>query len=167
MSQKFKRSEIEKRLKILRIDKKKLSKLNLECTYGHTRNVIFFLDQNYEIDDEDENCVTPLMVSCMFGYTRLPELLINRGADVNKPNKYGVTPLHMAACYGNLSTVQLLLYHGANESAEADDFITPYDYTVNKWSPSYDKIRELLVFYAEKKSSEIQAIDDALAALIA
>ena len=146
MSQKFKRSEIEKRLKILRIDKKNLSKLNKACAYGHTRNVIFLLDQNYKINGEDESAHTPLIVSCMLGYTRLPEMLIEKGADVNKPNKYGVRPLHMAACYGHLSTVQLLLQYGADKYAEVNEFdgATPIDFTVHKYSPNYDKIRELL-----------------------
>ena len=151
MSQKMKNDQIKNELKELRIDEDKLSKLNRECAYGHTDSIKSLINQGFNINGEDENAVTPLMISCMFGYTRLPEMLIEYGADVEKPNKYGVTPLHMAACYGHFETVQLLLDHGANESAEADDFITPYDYTVNKWSPSYDKTRELLVLYAEKR----------------
>ncbi len=154
MSQKLKRSEIEQKLKTLRIVKKNLSKLNTACAYGYTREVTNLINQNYQIDGEDENCVTPLIVSCMLGYTRLPEMLIEKGADVNKPNKYGVTALHMAACYGHLGTVQLLLDHGANESAEADDYITPFDYAVKKYSTSHLKIKELLVLYAEKRCSE-------------
>lgn len=146
MSQKLKRSEIEQKLKTLRIVKKNLSKLNKACAYGYTREVMNLINQNYQIDGEDENFVTPLIVSCMLGYTRLPELLIEKGADVDKPNKYGVRPLHMAACYGHLSTVQLLLKYGADKYAEVNEFdgATPIDFTVHKYSPNYDKIRKLL-----------------------
>ena len=141
----MKRDEIEQKLKTLRIVKKNLSKLNTACAYGYTREVTNLISQNYQIDGEDENCVTPLIVSCMLGYTRLPELLIEKGADVNKPNKYGVRPLHMAACYGHVSTVQLLLQYGADKYAEVNEYdgATPIDF-IKKTSPNYEKISKLL-----------------------
>ena len=154
MSQKLKREEIERKLIVLRVDKKKLSKLNLNCAYGYTDSIIKLIESGININDEDKSANTPLMISCMLGYTRLPEMLIKFGADVNKPNINGVTALHMAACYGHVKTVQLLLYHGANESAESNDYTTPFDYTAGKFSTDHLKIKELLVFYAEKRSFE-------------
>lgn len=165
MSTRKKSDEIKKKFDI---DIYESSELVKECFLGHTHNVEKFIGNGNDINGEDENNLLPLIASCMSGHTRLPKLLIENGADVNLPNKYGVTPLHMAACYGHLSTVRLLLEHGANELAEADDFITPFDYTVHKYSHSHQKIKKLLVFYAEKRCSEaLQAIDDAVAALIA
>ena len=137
-------SEIKAKLKNCGININRLSKLNYACALGNTRDVNFLNKKKNQINDEDENGITPLILVCIIGYTRIIEFLIENGANINKPNKYGTTPLHMAACYGNLKTVQILLDYGADKFAEADGGITAFDMTVHKYTDSYFKIAELL-----------------------
>lgn len=144
MSTKIKCIEINKKLKKMNINILELSKLNITCAYGFTRELLELIKKRVNLNLEDKFGATPLIISSMLGYTRLLLLLIKNGANVNQANKYGVKPLHMAACYGYVETVKILIKYGANKNSKANDGITPFDLTKKKYSTNYLRIVELL-----------------------
>jgi ankyrin repeat protein len=114
---------------------------------------------NVNVQNEQEDGLTPLGWAAVWGSNNAAEILIAHGAGVNGSTKYGGTPLHVAAYNGQKETVEMLLRKGADVNAR----------TVGGWTPLH-KASEWIAFpYISKEASpsRVAAAGDIIALLIA
>ena len=74
------------------------------------------MDGGANVDQEEEDGMTPLHVAAMFGKKAVVQLLLDRGADPNKTDRERLTPLHWAVWKGWEEVAQILLDAGADPS---------------------------------------------------
>jgi len=73
------------------------------------------IDNGANINNQNNNGLTPLHQASKNGLKEIVELLISKGADVNIKNNAGITPLDVAQQRGQTEIVELLREHGAAE----------------------------------------------------
>ncbi|KYQ93427.1 hypothetical protein DLAC_06118 [Tieghemostelium lacteum] len=70
---------------------------------------------NVNVNEADENGITPLMWSCDRGLVPITRLLLKHGANINDQDNEGMTPLHYASLCGHSDIIVLLIReHSAN-----------------------------------------------------
>ncbi|GBO07023.1 Ankyrin-1 [Araneus ventricosus] len=87
---------------------------------------ILMQNENFKINMQMFNDITPLHVAAKFGNRVIVETLIIKGADINAVTAYDKkTPLHDAASEGAVEVVKILLEKKAKINARAVDGSTP------------------------------------------
>lgn len=93
-----------------------VSVLQEACSSGHMEAVLFLLDADADVDQQDSQGRTALIRAVLKNHAAIAEVLIKFGAIVNLADNTGRTPLHWAAFNGNLTIVQLLISKKADLS---------------------------------------------------
>ena len=98
-----------------------------------------------EVDQSNEDGLTPLSVAADGGYNDIVRLLLRKGADPNRSIANGIAPLHRACLFGYTGIVEMLLHAGANADAEVKgpevSCRTPYNLA---WLAGHRPIMKLL-----------------------
>jgi len=89
-------------------------------------SIIPFLLDKYDINQKNEEGLTPLLNAILCGNISIAKILIQHGADVNiTEDTSGYSPLIFACLSGDKSLIKLLLDNGAEISIRAKDGTTP------------------------------------------
>lgn len=76
--------------------------------------ILAHVDAGADINQADENGLTPLMIASGFGRAHVVEILLSGGANLHATEpRMGATALHKAAQSGDADVIALLLDHGA------------------------------------------------------
>ncbi|TXG82859.1 MAG: ankyrin repeat domain-containing protein [Spirochaetes bacterium] len=89
-------------------------------------------DQGVNLNQVDQEFVTPLMTSCYYGNLNATLTLIEKGAEVNQ-SVNGVTAILLAAQVGDVDIITALLLNGANPNQ-------PDEGTAPNWVYGYKPI---------------------------
>lgn len=95
-----------------------------------------------DIDNKDEEGMTPLHIAADLNLKYIVDLLIARGVRINEQDNKGNTPLHYAAIESNPTMVALLVQAGARRDIPNKDGKLPIDLSKEV---SNDPIKELEV----------------------
>ena len=76
------------------------------------------LEQGVNVNESDNEDLTPLHYAAHNGWSDLADTLLNFGADANARDLYGYTPLMVATRNGTTPVVRLLLKRGADPNIE-------------------------------------------------
>jgi len=82
-------------------------------------------NNNYDINCEDPNGMTPLIEATLIGNIDLVKLLLRHGARAQPLPGFLHTPLRAACLTANLDLIRLLLDEGADPNAQSDGGRTP------------------------------------------
>ena len=82
-------------------------------------------NNNYDINCEDPQGMTPLIEATLIGNTDLVKLLLSHGARAQPSPGFLHTPLRAACLTANLDLIRLLLDEGADPNAQSDGGRTP------------------------------------------
>ena len=82
-------------------------------------------NNNYDINCEDPEGMTPLIEATLVGNTDLVKLLLSHGARAQPLPGFLHTPLRAACLTANLDLIRLLLGEGADPNAQSDGGRTP------------------------------------------
>ncbi len=82
-------------------------------------------NNNYDINCEDPQGMTPLIEATLIGNTDLVKLLLSHGARAQPLPGFLHTPLRAACLTANLELIRLLLDEGADPNAQSDGGRTP------------------------------------------
>jgi hypothetical protein len=82
-------------------------------------------NNNYDINCEDPQGMTPLIEATLIGNIDLVKLLLNHGARAQPIPGFLHTPLRAACLTSNLDLIRLLLDEGADPNAQSDGGRTP------------------------------------------
>lgn len=99
--------------------------LHHAAAYGALDMVRFLLDSNIEMNNGDDEGLTPLHLASRGNNTEVVRVLLDAGATPNAAMNDGATPLHLASRYKNTEVVRALLDAGATPNAAMDDGATP------------------------------------------
>ena len=86
----------------------------IEDSVDRTREVERQLLAGADVNQIEEDDLTPLNVAVLFDYKETVIMLLENKADPNQYNKKELYPIKIAAVSKNFSMVRLLLRHGAN-----------------------------------------------------
>jgi ankyrin repeat protein len=86
------------------------------CVDGQAREVGRLLSGGADINDADEQGLTPLMVASNYGHVEVVDMLLAAEANVHAADDSGGTALYHASFKGQLVIVQHLLASGADLS---------------------------------------------------
>ena len=78
-----------------------------------------------EVNQGDNDGVTPLYVASENGHLEIVKFLIASGGSVNEGDKDGITPLMIASNYGHFEVVKVLLAAGAEVNKISNNGNTP------------------------------------------
>lgn len=82
------------------------------------------VEQGVDIDESDNEDLTPLHYAAYQGQVAMTQQLLDCGAGINAQDIYGYTPLMLATRSGKTEIVKLLLMRGADPNVEAVDNTT-------------------------------------------
>jgi len=102
-----------------------------------------FMREGLDMNNEDQNGMTPLVTAVIREETEIIELLRANGAQIDHRNDlYGFTALHYAARFGKRKSAEALIAHGADIAAK-----DKWDYQPIHWAAYHDRpeIIELLI----------------------
>src|SRR5207245_597397 len=85
------------------------------------------LERGADVNEQDNDGITPLGWSVLADYAEQSRMLIAKGAKVDHVDNLGMTPLLYAATvdYGNTDTVELLLKANADKTVKNKEGATP------------------------------------------
>ncbi|GBM77457.1 Ankyrin-3 [Araneus ventricosus] len=88
--------------------------LHTAVQYGHLNIVkkLLELEKRDDINDKNENTVTPLQLASLHGHCEITRLLLSNGADPNRPDHF--PPLLLAVTNGDYEMIEILIKAGAN-----------------------------------------------------
>lgn len=81
---------------------------------GNANVVEMLLAAGANINDTDENGLTPLMKASIYNHVNVIELLLSKGLDINKQNIFGATAILYASLHSNKDAMKLLMANGAS-----------------------------------------------------
>jgi len=84
--------------------------------------VDFFVEHEADINEKNDDGITPLFVACHKVHLDVVEYLVEHGADINKENNGGFIPLY-AACYE--VHLKYFVEHGADINKRDNNSYTP------------------------------------------
>jgi ankyrin repeat protein len=102
------------------------------------------LKHGANVNEAEEQGVTPLMTACVLGNDDAAEVLIKAGANVTAVDGYGKTALHQAAVACAPKIIETLIAKGASLSAEDKEGATPLQMAESANYPGREKVLELL-----------------------
>ena len=98
---------------------KKKYPLHYQVIVGYTGDLKESVkQQDININEKDEDGMTPLYYAAFFGHKEMVEVLIDNRADVNMANAYSETPLHLAAENGHKEVAEVLIDNRADVNAK-------------------------------------------------
>ena len=111
--------------KAKRVTSRNISLLHLAAKCGNKNIVQMLIDNKANINQAENNGVTPLYIAAHNGHKDIAKMLIDNGADINQAKNNGVTPLWIAAQNGHKDIVNMLIKKGANINQKYNEDITP------------------------------------------
>ena len=130
------------------------------CEEGDTEEVERLIRAGVDVNNKENDGVTPIHCAAENGHTDTVQLLLDHGANVNVKDAEGYTPISEAAENGHRDTVRLLLDHGANVDAEDDEGDTPISQAANNGHT--DTVKLLLSAGADPHISGYRTVRDLL-----
>ena len=127
---------------------------------GDTQEVERLIRAGVDVNNKENDGVTPIHCAAENGHTDTVQLLLDHGANVNVKDAEGYTPISEAAENGHRDTVRLLLDHGANVDAEDDEGDTPISQAANNGHT--DTVKLLLTAGADPHISGYREVRDLL-----
>jgi hypothetical protein len=85
---------------------------------GSLNAVRWLLDLEIQVDEQDDEGISPIYYASMEGHTEVVSFLCERRADVNSLGGYYGNALQAASFHGDSATVELLLSKGADVNAQ-------------------------------------------------
>lgn len=85
---------------------------------GYSESVQTLLEKGAQVDQKDNDGMTPLMYAAEYGRSDIVQLLIQHGAQVNQQDKSGCTPVMSATMHGHSDIVKTLLDKGVPVNQE-------------------------------------------------
>jgi ankyrin repeat protein len=82
------------------------------------------LEKGAEIEEQDNDGMTPLACAAENGHKAVVRLLLEKGAEIEEQDHDGMTPLACAASSGHEAVVQMLLKYGADVSSKGGNYGT-------------------------------------------
>ena len=80
------------------------------CIIGNLHEVQQYLASGGDVNQADDEQVTPLILACWYNHLEIVNLLLNQaGIDVNKTQQTGWTPLYIACMRSDVNVVKALL----------------------------------------------------------
>ena len=155
-----------------------MGKLHKAADEGLRDVVLSLLADGYNVNEKDEEGLTPLLRASKNNHLEVVRLLlannadpdardkngwtalawsgedlarrlIENGADVNARTEHGQTPLFAAIYFGHLTVAKMLIEHGADVNARAKNGTTPLLYaTIDYHSGEVDRAKLLLDYGA-------------------
>ena len=92
---------------------------------GPHRVVAKLIAANANVNQAENDGVTPLLIACQKGHTEIVTKLIAANADVNQANNNGATPLYVACQNGRAEVVTKLIAANADVNQADNDGVTP------------------------------------------
>ena len=122
------------------------------------------LSNGANVNEKNEDGLTPLHLAVKSGHKRIVELLIAKGAGVNAKFEGGGTPLHGAAWNSRKEIVELLIAKGADVNAKRSDGGTSLGGVIQRigWDSTeaigrgYTEITDLLRKHGGKTAEELK-----------
>ena len=90
------------------------SPIVIACDVGNANVVEMLLANGANINDTDEQGLTPLMKASLYNYTNIIELLLSKGVDIHDQNMNGATAILYASLHSQKDAIQLLMANGAS-----------------------------------------------------
>ena len=90
------------------------SPIVIAADVGNANVVEMLLANGANINDTDEQGLTPLMKASLYNYTNIIELLLSRGVDIHEQNTNGATAILYASLHSQKDAIQLLMANGAS-----------------------------------------------------
>lgn len=84
-----------------------------------------FIDSGVDINEIDEDGLTPIIAATLGGYSDIVQLLIDAKADVDIKNEDGATALFLACEQGHTDIAKMLIASGADINAKCSWDMTP------------------------------------------
>ena len=82
------------------------------CRSGHSEHIKFFLEKDFDVNNEDKNGNTPFFSVCSAGNIEAVRVFIEHATLNNpKPQIHGTTGFYIACSLGHFNIVSLLLQH--------------------------------------------------------
>jgi len=94
-----------------------MTKLVDACKAGNVRFIMSIMNSGHDINELNEQKLSPLSVSCKENNLKLAELLIKKGADVNIKDGSAPSPLYFAVQNDNFELVKTLVESGADTNS--------------------------------------------------
>jgi ankyrin repeat protein len=79
------------------------------AAHGNIYELETLIEKGYDVNQADEDGVTPAYIAVQEGQTRALEILVEAGCDVNQADKDGSTPAYIAAQIGQTVALELLV----------------------------------------------------------
>ena len=98
--------------------------------------------QPFEMDQLDDNSLTPLQLAAYHGHLETADELLSAGAPVDTQARGGMAALHWAAGQGHTELVQALLSKGASQQLCDDDKHTALHFAASR---GHDDVLQLLL----------------------
>src|SRR3990167_6892494 len=111
--------------KAKRVTSRNISLLHLAAKCGNKNIVQMLIDNKANINQAENNGVTPLFIAAHNGHKDIAKMLIDNGADINQAKNNGVTPLWIAAQNRHKDIVKMLIKNGANINQAKNNGATP------------------------------------------
>ena len=97
------------------------------CIIGNLHEVQQYLASGGDVNQADDEQVTPLILACWYNHLEIVNLLLNQaGIDVNKTQQTGWTPLYIACMRSDVNVVKALLN---KDGINVNQATTMYGYT--------------------------------------
>lgn len=125
---------------------------------GRLGTVRSLLDRGADINEKDENGITPLMWATCANERMIVRLLIERGADIHQKNKYLYNALILAVSDNQVEIVSLLLEKGARLDERGEDGLTALEQAEKRnYTTIVNMLKEAAVARTEKRALALRA----------
>ena len=117
--------------------------LHDSCRSGDLQTVTELIKNKVNINQFDENKLTPLHLAVSKGHAEIVQLLLENRADINiKSGEKGLTPLIYGAIHGKLKIMNILIDFGADMKLTTDSGRNALHYAAGN---GHDEIVEFLI----------------------